>query len=414
MNFYNTFHPIPTINIWKGTLNMTNASKKLSNLLTIFLISFRLGCTSFGGPIAHLGYFQETYVRNKRWIDEHTYANLVALSQFLPGPASSQVGIGIGIIRGGIIGGIISFIGFTLPSVLILILFALFTGQTNLSDAGWIQGLKLVAVAVVAHAVLGMSQKLTANSITKGIALGALVLTLLWPHQSSQLLALLLAAGVGYFLLRPNQKGEESGHLHISISKRTGAICLSLFFLLLAGLPMIRAITDSPFLAMADSFYRSGSLVFGGGHVVLPLLEREFVPSGLISQQDFLAGYGAAQAVPGPLFTFAAYLGTVLYGWQGGLLATAAIFLPAFLLLIGALPFWTSLQKNSSFRKAFAGINAAVVGILISAFFIPIWSSTIHTATDIALAAIFYCLLAFWKVPAWIIVFLGAACGLIL
>ncbi|WP_428848895.1 chromate efflux transporter [Terribacillus saccharophilus] len=395
-------------------MNMTNSQKKLSALLEIFLISLRLGCTSFGGPIAHLGYFQQTYVRNKKWLDEQAYANMVALSQFLPGPASSQVGIGIGILRGGILGGIISFIGFTLPSVLLLILFAQFLGQMNLADAGWIQGLKLVAVAVVAHAVLGMSQKLTANPITKGIALGALVLTLLWPHQLAQLLAILLAAGAGYFLLHPNQNDKESGHLTISIGKKSGAICLSLFFLLLAGLPMLRAITDTPLLAMADSFYRAGSLVFGGGHVVLPLLEREFVPTGLISQQDFLAGYGAAQAVPGPLFTFAAYLGTMLYGWQGGLLATAAIFLPAFLLIMGALPFWTSLQKNSSFRKAFAGINAAVVGILISAFFIPIWSSTIHSAIDIALAAVFYSLLAFWKVPAWIIVIIGAVSGLIL
>ncbi|MFP7255780.1 chromate efflux transporter [Terribacillus goriensis] len=393
---------------------MTNDKKKISALLEIFIVSLRLGCTSFGGPIAHLGYFQETYVRNKRWLDEQAYANLVALSQFLPGPASSQVGIGIGIIRGGMIGGIISFIGFTLPSVLILILFALFIGQTNLSDAGWIQGLKLVAVAVVAHAILGMSQKLTANRMTKGIALGALVLTLLWPHQFSQLLALLLAAGTGYFLLHPNQNDKASSQINFSISKKTGAICLGLFFLLLAGLPVLRALTDAPLLAMADSFYRAGSLVFGGGHVVLPLLEREFVPTGWISQQDFLAGYGAAQAVPGPLFTFAAYLGTVLYGWQGGLLATAAIFLPAFLLLIGALPFWTSLQKNSSFRKAFTGVNAAVVGILISAFFIPIWSTTIHNAADIALAATFYSLLTFWKVPAWVIVLLGAACGLIL
>lgn len=393
---------------------MTNNQKKLSALIEIFLISLRLGCTSFGGPIAHLGYFQETYVRNKRWLGEQAYANLVALSQFLPGPASSQVGIGIGIIRGGILGGIISFIGFTLPSVIILILFALFLVHIDLADTGWIQGLKLVAVAVVAHAILGMSQKLAASPITKGIALGALVLTLLWSHQLAQLLAILLAALAGYFLLHPDQGDKKSAELSLSIDKKIGAICLSLFFILLAGLPLLRLIADVPFLVMADSFYRSGSLVFGGGHVVLPLLEREFVSTGLISQQDFLAGYGAAQAVPGPLFTFAAYLGTVLYGWQGGLLATLAIFLPAFLLIIGTLPFWASLQKNSSFRKAFAGINAAVVGILISAFFIPIWSTTIHTAADIALAAIYYSLLAFWKVPAWVIVIIGAISGLML
>ncbi|SDD01840.1 chromate transporter [Terribacillus halophilus] len=317
---------------------MTNNQKKLSALIEIFLISLRLGCTSFGGPIAHLGYFQETYVRNKRWLGEQAYANLVALSQFLPGPASSQVGIGIGIIRGGILGGIISFIGFTLPSVIILILFALFLVHIDLADAGWIQGLKLVAVAVVAHAILGMSQKLAASPITKGIALGALVLTLLWSHQLAQLLAILLAAVAGYFLLHPDQGDKKSAELSLSINKKIGAICLSLFFILLAGLPLLRLIADVPFLVMADSFYRSGSLVFGGGHVVLPLLEREFVSTGLISQQDFLAGYGAAQAVPGPLFTFAAYLGTVLYGWQGGLLATLAIFLPAFLLIIGMLP----------------------------------------------------------------------------
>ena len=393
---------------------MTNNQKKLSALIEIFLISLRLGCTSFGGPIAHLGYFRETYVRNKRWLGEQAYANLVALSQFLPGPASSQVGIGIGIIRGDILGGIISFIGFTLPSVIILILFALFLVHIDLADAGWIQGLKLVAVAVVAHAILGMSQKLTASPIAKGIALGALVLTLLWSHQLAQLLAILLAAVAGYFLLHPDQGDKKSAELSLSIDKKIGAICLSLFFILLAGLPLLRLIADVPFLAMADSFYRSGSLVFGGGHVVLPLLEREFVSTGLISQQDFLAGYGAAQAVPGPLFTFAAYLGTVLYGWQGGLLATLAIFLPAFLLIIGTLPFWASLQKNSGFRKAFAGINAAVVGILISAFFIPIWSTTIHTAADIALAAVYYSLLAFWKVPAWVIVIIGAISGLVL
>ncbi|MFP7495212.1 chromate efflux transporter [Terribacillus saccharophilus] len=392
---------------------MTTNRKKIPSLLEIFLVSLRLGCTSFGGPIAHLGYFQETYVRNKRWLDEQSYANLVALSQFLPGPASSQVGIGIGIARGGFMGGIISFIGFTLPSVLILILFALFLGQTNAAEAGWVQGLKLVAVAVVAHAVLGMSQKLTATSTTRAIALGALVITLLWSHQFSQLVVIILAAVTGYLLLHPNQNDKETG-LSISISKRMGAICLTLFFLLLIGLPALRALTDNPVVTMIDSFYRAGSLVFGGGHVVLPLLEREFVPTGLISQQDVLAGYGAAQAVPGPLFTFAAYLGTVLYGWQGGLLASAAIFLPAFLLLMGALPFWVNLQRNSSFRKAFAGINAAVVGILVSAFFIPIWSSTIHTATDIALAAVFYSLLAFWKVPAWFIVIIGAVSGLVL
>ncbi|SNZ17334.1 chromate transporter [Terribacillus aidingensis] len=393
---------------------MTNNTTKLSALIEIFLVSFRLGCTSFGGPIAHLGYFQEAYVRNKRWLNEQAYANLVALSQFLPGPASSQVGIGIGIVRGGLIGGIISFLGFTLPSVLALILFALFIGQTNLTDAGWIQGLKLVAVAVVAHAVIGMSQKLTTNLPTKALALGALVLTILWPHQLSQLLAILLAAAAGYLFMHPNATSKESANVNIAIKRRTGVICLSLFFLLLAGLPLLRTLIDNPVLAMADSFYRAGSLVFGGGHVVLPLLEREFVPTGLISQQDFLTGYGAAQAVPGPLFTFAAYLGTVLYGWQGGLLATAAIFLPAFLLLIGALPFWTVLQKNASFRKAFAGINAAVVGILISAFFIPIWSSAIQSPLDIALAAVFYSLLAFWKLPAWFIVILGALSGFIL
>ncbi|MFP7171142.1 chromate efflux transporter [Terribacillus sp. 7520-G] len=393
---------------------MTNNQKKASTLIEIFLVSLRLGCTSFGGPIAHLGYFQEAYVRSKKWLDAQAYANLVALSQFLPGPASSQVGIGIGIIRGGILGGIVSFIGFTLPSVLLLMLFAFFLGQMNMADAGWIQGLKLVAVAVVAHAVLGMSQKLTATPAAKGIALGALVLTLIWPHQFAQLLAILIAAVAGYILLHPDQGDKEAASLHIAIDKRIGAICLALFFILLAGLPVLRTITDNSFVIMADSFYRAGSLVFGGGHVVLPLLEREFVPTGLISQQDFLAGYGAAQAVPGPLFTFAAYLGTVLYGWQGGLLATIAIFLPAFLLLIGALPFWTSLQRNAGFRKAFAGINAAVVGILISAFFIPIWSTTIHSASDIALAAIFYSLLAFWKVPAWIIVIIGAISGIVL
>jgi len=381
-------------------------------LLEIWLVSARLGLTSFGGPIAHLGYFHEEYIRKRKWMDEKSYADLVALCQFLPGPASSQVGIGMGIMRAGILGGIVSFVGFTLPSVLAMILLALILQGLDVSTAGWIHGLKIVAVAVVAHAILGMAQKLTPDLKRKAIALLAMVVALLWQTAYSQVVVILLSAGLGFLLYRTQQDASaDRDRVHFPVTRRLAIVCLALFLGLLLLLPLAREITSLRFVALFDSFYRSGSLVFGGGHIVLPLLEQEFVATGWLSEEVFLAGYGAAQAVPGPLFTFAAYLGTAMDGWAGGLWATIAIFLPAFLLIFGALPFWDALRRNSKTKGALMGVNAAVVGILLSAFYRPIWTSSILAPVDFALAAVLFSLLVYWKMPPWIVVLAGAAGG---
>jgi chromate transporter len=388
-------------------------SRSLKSLIEILFISTRLGLTSFGGPVAHLGYFHEEYVRRRKWMDEKSYADLVALCQFLPGPASSQVGMGIGIMRAGVLGGIVSFIGFTLPSVIALILFAIILQGLDVADAGWIHGLKIVAVAVVAHAILGMAKKLTPDLKRKAIALFALVVISLWQTAFSQIGVILLSAFIG-FLLFKQHKPDDEARIDFPISRRFAVICLVIFFGLLFLLPFLRELTSLEWIALFDSFYRSGSLVFGGGHVVLPLLEREFVPTGWLTEEAFLAGYGAAQAVPGPLFTFAAYIGAVIDGWQGGLLATFAIFLPAFLLILGTLPFWDSLRRNPKIKGALMGVNAAVVGILIAAFYHPIWTSSILAPLDFAFASVLFSMLVFWKLPPWIVVMTGAVGGLVM
>lgn len=394
---------------------MTNNNEsKLKLLLEILMVSTRLGLTSFGGPVAHLGYFHEEYIRRRKWLDEKSYADLVALCQFLPGPASSQVGIGIGVMRAGVLGGIVSFIGFTIPSVIILILFALLLHSFGFSDAGWIKGLKIVAVVVVAHAILGMAKNLTPDVQRKTIALFAIVITLLWQTAFTQVAVILLAAFIGFLLYRDQTLEENTNQVQFPISHRFAVICLTLFFGLLVALPLLREVTNLDWLALFDSFYRSGSLVFGGGHVVLPLLEREFVPTGWLSEEEFLAGYGMAQAVPGPLFTFAAYIGAVINGWKGGLLATVAIFLPAFLLILGTLPFWNSLRRNPKIKGALMGVNAAVVGILIAALYHPIWTTSILTAIDFAFAAVLFSMLVHWKLPPWVIVATGAIGGFLL
>lgn len=391
---------------------MTNKNT-LKTLIELFMISTRLGLTSFGGPTAHLGYFHEEYVRRRKWLDDKSYGDLVALSQFLPGPASSQVGIGIGVMRAGFLGGIVSFVGFTFPSVVALILFALVVTGPTTEFSGWIHGLKIVAVAVVAHAIIGMAKNATPDLKRKSIALVALVVALLWQAPFTQVGIISIAAVVGLVIFKLNESTEVSV-ARFPISKRVSIICLSLFFTLLFILPVIRDMSGSNWVALFDSFYRSGSLVFGGGHVVLPLLQQELVPSGWISEESFLAGYGATQAVPGPLFTFAAYLGTVMKGWQGGLVATFAVFLPAFLLIIGALPFWDQLRTNAKVKGAVMGVNAAVIGILLAAFYSPIWTSTILVPIDFVLAAILFSMLAFWKLPPWIIVITGALGGFLI
>lgn len=394
-------------------MDLNKRTTSIKTLIEILKVSTRLGLTSFGGPTAHLGYFHEEYILRRKWLDEKTYADLVALCQFLPGPASSQVGIGIGVIRGGILGGIISFLGFTMPSVIALIIFALLVQGLDVADAGWIHGLKIVAVAVVAHAILGMAKNLTPDLSRKALAILAMAFVLLWQTTFAQVGIILLAGVVGFFLFRQNSEGENPS-LSFPITKKVGVFCITLFFGLLIVLPLLREITSSRLVAMFDSFYRAGSLVFGGGHVVLPLLEREFVPTGLISEEAFLAGYGATQAVPGPMFTFAAYIGAVMDGWPGGLLATVAIFLPAFLLVFGTLPFWNALRQNGKMKGAFMGMNAAVVGILISALYDPIFTSAVVKPVDFVFAVVLFSMLAYWRIAPWIVVISGVVGGIIL
>lgn len=409
-------------------MNTNKPKGRMGTLLELLLVSTKLGLTSFGGPIAHLGYFHHEYIRRRKWLDERSYADLVALCQFLPGPASSQVGIGIGLMRAGLLGGLVAWIGFTLPSVLALILFALLLQGGDLASSDWIHGLKIVAVAIVAHAIMGMGQKLAPDRNRATIAIAAAVFSLLWPSAWSQVLLIVVAGLIGLWLYRQQDgTGVEAAPMDVPVSRRLGAFCLALFLVLLIALPLLRQWTDGSgssgedgtgagagIIAMFDSFYRSGSLVFGGGHVVLPLLEREVVPTGWVSSEQFLAGYGAAQAVPGPLFTFASYLGMMANGVLGAVIATAAIFLPAFLLIVGALPFWSSLRTSPKVQGALAGVNAAVVGILLAALYNPLWTTAILAPADFALAAVLFGMLAFWKLPPWIVVVTGAAGCLLL
>ncbi|WP_410770047.1 chromate efflux transporter [Fontibacillus sp. BL9] len=397
-------------------------------LLEIFSVSAKLGLTSFGGPIAHLGYFHNEYVKNRKWLDEKNYAELVALCQFLPGPASSQVGIGIGLSRGGLLGAVAAWIGFTLPSAAAMTLFALTLRGSDVSGAAWLHGLKLTAVAVVAQAVWSMGRKLAAGPSRAAIAVLAAVLTLLWPGAFGQVAAIAAAALAGLWLYRREAEappGLPSREPDIpaarpplpALRRRGAAISLTLFAALLILLPLIAQRfpeAGGGALPLIDSFYRAGSLVFGGGHVVLPLLQSEVVPPGWVGESDFLAGYGFVQAMPGPLFTFAAYLGAVKDGLSGALVAIVAIFLPAFLLIVGALPFWSRLCRNANIQRALQGVNAAVVGILLAALYNPVWTSSVRTVGDFTLALLLFAMLAWWKLPPWTTVLAGAAGGMLL
>jgi chromate transporter len=381
------------------------------SFLEVLGVAFRLGLTSFGGPIAHLGYFRAEYVVRRKWLDEKSYADLVALCQFLPGPASSQVGMAVGIARAGLPGALAAWLGFTLPSALALVLFAFgVSALGGAAEAGWLRGLKVVAVAVVAQAVWGMAKSLCPDRQRATLAILAAIVTLGWPGAAGQLLSLAAAGMVGWFLLPPTGLAVES-HTQFPIDKRTGMIAWIVFFTLLLGLPVTRQLTASHLLDVFDSFFRVGALVFGGGHVVLPLLQAEVVGPGWVTNEQFVAGYGAAQAVPGPLFTFAAYLGAVMDGWNGALLTLVALFLPSFLLVVGALPFWDSLRSKSSFQAALSGINAAVVGLLLAALYNPVWTSAIDTSSDFALGLVAFALLTFWQWPPWLVVLLTAAGG---
>ena len=376
-------------------------------------MSLRLGLTSFGGPIAHLGYFRREYVERRRWLDETAYADFVALSQLLPGPASSQVGILIGTRRAGMIGGIVAWLGFTLPSAIAMVLFGLLARNVDLSSAGWVEGLKIAAVAIVAQAVYLMSRALTPDWSRRLVAVGAAIVALAWTTPFAQVAIIVGGALIGRFLLSP-PIAAPTGPEPSPVSRRVGTVCLTAFVVLLVGLPLLVRVGGQP-VALFEAFYRTGALVFGGGHVVLPLLHATVVDPGWISDDQFLAGYGAAQAVPGPLFTFAAYLGTVSdlppNGVVGATIALIAIFLPSFLLIFGALPFWDRLRGWTSFRRALAGTNAAVVGILFAALYTPVWTSAITAPVDVGIAAVALAMLLTGRVPPLVVVAFCAAAG---
>ena len=384
----------------------------------VFEAFLKLGLTSFGGPVAHLGYFRHAFVERRRWLDERAYADLVALAQFLPGPASSQVGIGLGLGRAGVGGAFAAWAAFTLPSALVMVAVAYgVSAWRDVLPPGLLHGLKVVAVAVVAQAVWGMARALCPDTPRRALAVLAAAVLVAWPSALTQVGVILAGAGAGLALFR-DAADPGGSSLGTVVSRRTGTGLLAVFFVLLAGLPLLAVAYPAHWLALADAFYRAGSLVFGGGHVVLPLLQSEVVPPGWVSRDAFLAGYGAAQAVPGPLFSFAAYLGAVAgpapNGWAGAALCLVAIYVPSFLLVIGVLPFWDALRNYRPVRRALLGINAAVVGLLLAALYDPVWTSGIRSLADLGLAAAALALLAGGRWPPWLVVVFCAAGGWLL
>lgn len=374
----------------------------------VFTTFLKLGLTSFGGPIAHLGYFRDELVLRRRWIDEARYGEIVALCQFLPGPASSQVGFCLGLLRGGPLGGLAAWTAFTLPSALLLVLFAYGAAFADGPvEAAILHGLKLVAVAVVAQAVYGMAKSLTPDRTRAGIALVAVLIVTFLASAIGQVAAIAVGAVAGLLLCKQSAAGP-AGHLAVPISRRFGAGCLLAFFALLVVMPLWALVSGSAEVNLFDAFYRSGALVFGGGHVVLPLLKAEIVDKGWLSNDVFLAGYGAAQAVPGPLFTFAAYLGAAIGQATGDVASAAvalvAIFLPGLLLVTGILPFWEGVRRREDVQAAMRGANAAVVGILGAALYNPVWTSAVLAPADFAIALAGFLGLTMWKLPPWIVV----------
>jgi len=448
------------------------------SLAQIFMQFLKLGCTAFGGPVAHLGYFRETFVRRLSWISDEDYADVVALCQFLPGPASSQVGFAIGVRHGGVVGGMLAWVGFTLPSAVLMIGFALgLTALGDIRDAGWVVGLKLAAVAVVAHAVWGMAEKLCADRVRAVIAALGAAFLLAAPGALWQPVVIAAGAAAGWWIYRSAAvaaavtavNGGPAGASHHGAARRAGWPWLAVFALLLLGLPVVARYTDAAWLDVGEGFYRAGSLVFGGGHVVLPLLDSFTVGNGWVTQDSFLAGYGAAQAVPGPLFTFAGFLGASLghgptgiaggcialvavfvpswllvlgalpywewlrrrqgaqaalmganaaaslghgpTGIAGGCIALVAVFMPSWLLVLGALPYWERLRRRQGAQAALMGANAAVVGLLLAAFIHPVWSSAVTDPRRAAFAVVAFVVLRFTPVPPWLLVALAAAAG---
>lgn len=399
-------------------MHTTHENTGKESIWNVFVIFLRLGLTSFGGPIAHLAYFRDEFVTRRHWLTERSYADLVALCQFLPGPASSQVGIALGLSRSGYAGALAAWAGFTLPSAIMLILFALgLASHSDIIAPGVLHGLKVVSVAVVAQAVWGMARNLCPDVQRVTIMAIASCIAMIIPSAWGQVSIIAVAGLAGLLLFTPVQ-AEKHDPLPIAISPHTGVFWLSLFFTLLIGLPILAKVLPVQAIAEIDVFFRTGSLVFGGGHVVLPLLQAEVVPSGWVSNETFLAGYGAAQAVPGPLFTFASFVGasmnTAPSGWVGGMICLLAIFTPSFLLVTGVLPFWEKLRRNMRTHAALAGINAAVVGLLLAALYNPVWTSAVHQPQDFGFALVALIALMFWKLPPWIVVISSGLTGWLL
>jgi chromate transporter len=411
--------PAPaTYDVAPAGTRMSNVSPDDRNPWAVFLIFLRLGATSFGGPIAHIGYFHEEFVTRRRWLSERSYADLVALCQFLPGPSSSQIGMALGLTRCGYIGALLAWVGFTLPSAIIMILVALgISSHANAVPAGVLHGLKVVAVAVVAQAVWGMARILCRDALRIAIMLAAACVVLAMPGTWAQIGAMLAAGGAGLLLFKgePNAPHDP---LPAVPGARSGATWLALFLVLLAALPVLVRLLPNQMLALVDAFYRTGALVFGGGHVAMPLLQAAVVPSGWVGDDVFLIGYGVAQAIPGPLFSFAAFLGASMNtppsGWIGGAICLVAIFAPSFLLVAGVLPFWERLRGNVRIQAALAGINAAVVGLLLAALYQPVWKVAIQQPRDIALASTALAALMLLRLPAWLVVIGSGAAGWLL
>ena len=388
-------------------------------LFEVLLAFAKLGVTCFGGPIAHIGYFRDEFVVRRRWLDEHAYADLVALCQFLPGPASSQVGFSIGLMRGGYLGGLAAWLAFTLPSAVLLILFAY--GANELHGpigSGLLHGLKLVAVAIVAQAVWGMARALAPDRERASIAAIAALIILFSSASVAQVGAIALGGVAGLWFCRAAPASSGKGHMSIPVSRPAGLVCLAAFFLLLLGLPVLSTWSHAQGVALFGAFYRSGALVFGGGHVVLPLLREATVTPGWVSDDVFLAGYGAAQAVPGPLFTFAAYLGAVMKplpnGVAGAVISLLAIFLPGILVLMAALPFWDAFRRRERAQSVMRGVNAAVVGLLGAALYDPVWTTSVKGPGDFGIALIGFVLLTVWKAPPLAVVIISALGGIAL
>lgn len=405
--------------------NDDNHEKKKGSVGEVFTAFLSLGLTSFGGPIAHLGYFQNAFVEKRQWLSEKAYAELIALCQFLPGPASSQVGMAIGLHRAGIKGLFAAWLGFTMPSAILLTLFSLsITNMQILATDGWIKGLKAAAVAVVAHALISMATQLTPDTKRATIAAISMIAMLLIPGPLSQILVIIAGGLIGLLFLQSTgsmetkKRNTNDNPLNIEVGRNLALLFLSLFVLLLTLPLVITTIWPHHGLDVFSGFYRTGALVFGGGHVVLPLLEAETVGAGHISQDIFLAGYGAAQAIPGPLFTFAAYLGAAMNtppnGIVGASLALIAIFLPSALLLLAILPFWANLRKAPRIQSTLTGINASVVGLLGAALYNPVFIKGITSPFTMSIAVASYLALAKWRLPAWLVVFTSALLGFVL